>query len=101
MDEIMILLFIILFCFDGVLTNDKNITGIDINMKTHENNLISEYDCNPPEKWELIKNSLDEKYVKDVCISVNYQVAVAPNATETTKVSVVLNDIRISEIDEK
>ena len=97
----MVLIFIILFCFDRVLTNDKNSTGIDANMKRHKNDLIFEYDCNPPEKWELIKNSLNEKYVKDVCISVNYQIAVAPNASETTEVSVVLNDIRIGEIDEK
>ena len=76
----------------------KIVSGDD---KNTENEILDEFDCNPPRDWKLIKDGSSDGYVSGVCLSQSYQIHDPPVFDMPTPVAVLFKNKQIGEINER
>ena len=82
--------------------NNENKTGFDIiDILTYETKLKSEYGCNPPDEWNLLKYNSKNGFVRDVCISRSYQISEPPNVGQPTPIAFAYSKNRVLNINER
>ena len=67
----------------------------------YEEKLKAEFGCSPSSEWDLVKNNLKGSFVRNVCLSKNYQIEEPPSIGNLTPVHMHFSDLKILEADEK
>ena len=78
-------------CEDNIW--DKNVT--------YEDFLKTKFGCIPPQKYDLIPLGETRTPINNVCLEKQYQVNDAPERNQLTEVSVIFNDKRLIDVNEK
>ena len=95
------MLFFFLLVVTIASADDKNIKRNELTDEKYEYNLMSEFGCNPPEKWKLIRDESKDGYVKDLCLPRTYQINEPPNLKKGSDVYVLFKNKQIGNIDER
>ena len=78
-------------CEDNI--RDKNVT--------YEDFLKTKFECIPPQNYDLITLGKTRTPINNVCLEKQYQVNDAPERNQLTEVSVIFNDKRLIDVNEK
>ena len=96
----MIMLPLVLIICAITVKADNNNLNMENNNESVESRLKNEFGCTPVENWKLIKQTLRDEYVENVCIESSYQIYKSPSINNFPVVHSVIYDNQILFIDQ-